>query len=227
MPPSIDRKIAELDAQILTSRLLLEYQLDKEEREGKHTLLVSRGMKYRIENLERKRNALQRIVQSAPSRNMTYKMELAQRERNLEIEQKRLAELQEELAARLASVPALGSLVDVSRMVETVSMKLLLSEIKGQKQRVRNKERALANWAEKESVLVVNTGEGRGRPRSQKEYREEKKEIPEESVQFYMDIKPKKRVEDILGSSPNWNMKVETPSFVDLLATSPKPTASE
>src|SRR5216684_1320382 len=104
MPPSIDRRVAELDAQILESKMLLEYQLAKESSDGKHLLLVSRGMRYRIENLERKRNALRRKQQSAPSKNLTYKIELSKREFELDTEQKRLEGLQEIFEARFRSI---------------------------------------------------------------------------------------------------------------------------
>src|SRR5271156_27888 len=181
MPPSLDRLIAELDGKILELGLLLQYQLDKEAREGKYTLLISRGMRYNLEKLEKRRSALREKLRSAPNKQMTYKTELAKREQELVAARKELADSQDILGSKIAYKSTLTGMVSIEMVLADISDRELLSDIRSQKTRVRNKERALANWIAKEKDVTSNVS----RPRSQAAYREEKKLMSVENEQFY------------------------------------------
>jgi len=148
---SISAQLARIDAEIMELRSLLEYQLQKEASEGKRTLLVSKGIRYRIKNLETKRGALQRRYRSAPSMQMTYAVELANRENALRVEEEELARVKQSLDDLLLrqTIQSLNEDVNLTSEIRAIS-----KDIEGQRTRVRNKERALVNWIAKEDLIT-------------------------------------------------------------------------
>lgn len=154
MPMSFKSACERLDLQILEYRMLLETQLAKEYEEDRHTLLLSRGIKYRLENLERKRYALQRKYTRAPDKIITYRTEMLKREKELDTEQQRLQKYQEELTALQTDQVTTLAVGNFSMAhTKSVLLKDKYNQIRGQKTRVRNKERALENWIAKEAYI--------------------------------------------------------------------------
>lgn len=146
-------KLMRLDAEILELRYLHERELMRESELNKHTLLASRGFKYRIENLLRARALYAKSVKLAPLKSMTFAMELANRKNEVEVAVEELGRLKQTIAsmgAALMAAPSENSLYEFNE---------LKKELKAQELRIRNKERAVTNWltrGEKQSQAIVN-----------------------------------------------------------------------
>lgn len=144
------KRLVAMDAQILELKYLYEREVQREIVLDKHTLLLSRGFKYRIEKLERARRILAASMETRFSKEATYQVELAIRKNNLLEEEEELERLRKEIT-RLAT-----EMVTNPTEQLIYEFKELTREIPRQNMRIRNKKRALNNWLLADSCRISN-----------------------------------------------------------------------
>lgn len=123
----------------------VEYLYNREtmrERElNKHTLLLSRGYKYRLDKLYAARSALRKLVGRAPTKEMNFARILREREIALEDAKEDLQKLTLEHTSK--GVEMLLHNQDPHKLLDFT---LLSKEIITQKNRVRGRQRSLDSW---------------------------------------------------------------------------------
>jgi hypothetical protein len=143
------QKLMRMDEQILNLEYLYERELLREKELSKHTLLLSRGFRFRLENLYKARQVFVKATGSKVTNEMNYAMTLAERQEAYDDACDELEHLREshEKAAALVLIQksdvASNNYLDLGR------------EIIKQEARVRNKRRALDNWINKQGMLAT------------------------------------------------------------------------
>ena len=72
-------KLMRMDEDILNLEYLYTRELMREQELNKKNLLMSRGFKYRLDNLKRARNKLKQAISHAPTKRMNYAATLAEK----------------------------------------------------------------------------------------------------------------------------------------------------
>jgi hypothetical protein len=137
------QKLMRIDEQILNLEYLYERELLRECELNKHTLLLSKGFRYRLDNLYKARQMLVKNMGVSATREMNYKMTLAERQTSYD---DAIAELDRLKTQQInATAEMLFHQTDYYKQQYTEINK----EIIKQEARIRNKKRALDNWVDK------------------------------------------------------------------------------
>lgn len=203
------QRIMKIDAEILEMQYLYVRELERERELNKHTLLLSRGFKNRIDVMRRSRNHLMKLMKDKPSQTKTYNLELTKRKEELEDAYTDMRGLEKDLKNK--SIELLVHYSDE----KAAEFRDVSSEIKKQRTRISNKERALENWAKKSELVP----ERQTRNRLPKEY-DVNKDIDAIYGQLPIDAtieQAAKNYQNPLEHTEGWNRKVVNNASIDLL----------
>ena len=135
-----EQRLIAMDVEIRNMRYLFEREYAEEQAAGKKNLLLSRGIKYRINNMVRARNALARSMSNTLASRETYSLELAKRKEAVREEERILKALLQR------TTEAANAMLVINTEEAKNAYKWLSNEVPIQKSRVASKERALTNW---------------------------------------------------------------------------------
>lgn len=140
------QRIIKMDTEIMELRMLYEREVQHEIMTEKHTLLLSRGIKNRIDKLTRARNLLNNAAKERVSKGASFAIEMVQRKEAVANAQADYDYTVSSLAAKLEELKQL-SLLNIEPSEELdYQVKYLTREIPKSATVLRNKERALQNW---------------------------------------------------------------------------------
>lgn len=196
------KRLIKLDEQIIDLEYLFTRELMREEELNKHTLLLSRGLKHRIDKLRSARAMLRKKISKAPTYSASYHAVLAERKEELRVHEDELSRLKKDYETAMARMLFDKSEENATEVIE------LSRAIKSQKTRTLNKERAVQNWMRR--ITVVKIPESREMRTTNIEQDLKRLGYNPEPIkveQFAINVTPKQQTpEDILGSNPNWNL---------------------
>lgn len=139
---SIDEKLLELEVEIETT-------LVDEAARNKGTLLLSKGLKYKYDKLQKMRTNLVRNASTRMSRAQTYSLILEQRKREV-------IKAENEVKAIELAIVQIGALAITTKTALTEDFGIFTAELKRTKNYLMHKNRALDNWlAKSESDVVI------------------------------------------------------------------------
>jgi hypothetical protein len=211
------QRLLKIDRELVEIELLIDKHLEQEKELNKGTLLVSKAYKYKYDRLFRMRTNLQRNMTVRLSRQETYVAELVERKQAV-IDAK---EKRDGYARDLAQLCATQSINTNEQFKD--KYKTLTSIIRSQEIVIRNKQRAVDNWLEKD----INTLPARKfyKPRQSKNQTainlNSSAVIEEFEPENIGQIDPMSQ----LKNDPNWNKSpLENNATIDLLT---RPTKKE
>lgn len=205
------QRLVNMDTYIQELNYLYERELQHELDVNKRNLLLSKGIKYRLEKARRARKLLNDSISNKLTRKNTFAIELAQRKLDVEEAEIELATLSRDMVTKLGELMALKALnIDCSGI--ECEYNQLIREIPRQKTRIRNKERALQNWllgGEKHAIKYS----GNRLPRDYE---------PEKDIDALFDLLPVDPIRDQvlafdIRNSPNFHEKPVTNITIDMI----------
>lgn len=140
------QRIIKMDTEIMELRMLYEREIQHEIMTEKHTLLLSRGIKNRIDKLVRARSVLNNAAKERTSKGASFAIEMAQRREAVENAKKDYDYTVNSLAAKIDELKQLVALKIEPSEELNYQVKYLTREIPKSATVLRNKERALQNW---------------------------------------------------------------------------------
>lgn len=145
----IDR-ITSLDLKINKAQELYLFELEKEEEQGKRTLLVSKALKAKYERLVKERNFIEIKNKQSISRRFSFEIELSKRELALDSAKKELEQLDTYMTSSLATGVASLGLAIATESDLRKDVRIHLELVHKQKVQVARLERLVENWKSKE-----------------------------------------------------------------------------
>jgi hypothetical protein len=179
-------RLLRLDERIVDLEYLYQRELMREQELNKRTLLMSRGFKYRIENLRKAREKLRKSMSRAPSQEMRSMMILAEKKHALEEAQKELEYLKNGYKNLMTQVMVTKDDYIAQQALD------MASEVRKQQSRVSGYELSVTRYLERSSTK--ETPRARHNPeRDAKQILNSTKEISQRDPR------------ELLGQDPNWN----------------------
>lgn len=209
------QRIVKMDVAIMELRYLYERELQHEIMVDKHQLLMSRGIKYRIDKLVSARAQLQSSMKSRMTKSNTYAVELAQRKEAVDNAQKQVDEIISKLASKLHELQQMEAVGVKPTEAQVYEYKYLIRDLPKARMTLVNKERALTNWLVDGQIHALRMS----KDKLPKQYNPE-----EDAVAFYGPAPDDEIAQAALAHSsfditqvPDYNKKPENSATLELL----------